>query len=137
VDLSQIAVALLGAVVGAGGALVAGVVLQRREGTRRARNAARALWFELRSNEVCVLLARDHGQFLPLSRTTYERLLPDLAGWLRLDELETVAAPYQGHAGYDQAWHDASLPPALRGEILARLVKAHDEATRLLGARVA
>src|SRR3712207_10268 len=104
-DAGQLVVPFLGAVLGSTGTLAVGLLLQRRDARSRARSAGRAVWFELRNNAQCVELARDHAQFLPLSRTAFERLLPDLATWLPLTELEVVATPYQGHAGYDQAWH--------------------------------
>lgn len=133
--VESIGLALFGAFVGAAGWLVVGLFLQRRDAVRRARSAARAVWFELRNNTLNVELARDHGQFLPLSRTTFDGLLPDLATWLPLDELEAVARPYQGHAGYEQAWRDDRLPTAVRGKLLSNLVEVHEGAANVLAGR--
>jgi hypothetical protein len=134
-DFERLSLALFGAVVGSAGWLVVGMYLQRRDATRRARSGARAVWFEVRNNTLNVELARDHGQFLPLSRVTFERLLPDLAAWLPLQELESVARPYQGHAGYEQAWRDESLPSPVRAAILGGLVDAHRAASDVLAQR--
>lgn len=129
-DLERVGLAAFGAIVGAAGWLVVGLFLQRREAERRARSAARAVWFELGINALSVELARDHAVFTPLSRATFDRLLPDLALWLPLGELEIIARAYQGHAGYEQAWRDPALPESVRPEILAGLAtaqrKAHD-----------
>ncbi len=134
-NLESIGLALFGALVGAAGWLVVGLFLQRRDAMRRARNAARAVWFELRNNTLNVELARDHGHFLPLSRATFDGLLPDLAAWLPLDELEAVARPYQGHAGYEQAWRDDRLPTTVRATLLSNLVEVHEGAAKVLAGR--
>jgi len=134
-DLEKVGLALFGAVIGSAGWLVVGLFLQRRDAARRARSAARAVWFELRGNTINVELARDHGQFLPLSRATFERLLPDLAAWLPLPQLETVARPYQGHAGYEQAWRDEDLPGPVRTALLTNLVDVHNLAADTLASR--
>lgn len=134
-DLERIGLALFGAVVGAGGWLVVGMYLQRRDVVGRARSAARAVWFELRNNEVNVELARDHAQFLPLARATFDRLLPELAAWFQLEQLEAVARAYQGHAGYEQAWHDERLPEPVRRQVLSSLLEAHRLAADILAGR--
>jgi hypothetical protein len=134
-DLEKIGLALFGAIIGSAGAMIAGLYLQRRDATRRARSAARAVWFELRNNTLNVELARDHGQFLPLSRATFDRLLTDLTVWLPLAELEVVASPYQGHAGYEQAWRQEALPPTIRAAILVNLVEGHHRGADVLAAR--
>jgi len=133
-DLGQVGFVLFGAVVGALGSVVVGVFLQRRETESRARSAARAVWFEIGINAVAIELARDHGVFTALTRSSFERLLPDLAIWLPLDELRIVAGAYQGQAGYEQAWRDASLPAPVRRELLSRLADAtHAAHDRLAG----
>ena len=79
---------------------------------------------------VGIELARDHGVFAPLSRSTFDRLLPDLAIWLPLEDLRAIALAYQGHAGFEQAWHDTTLPQPVRQQLLGRLAdvthQAHD-----------
>ena len=133
-DLGQVGFVLFGAVVGALGSIVVGVFLQRRDAESRARSAARAVWFEIGINAVAIELARDHGVFTPLTRSSFDRLLPDLAIWLPLDELRLVAGAYQGQAGYEQAWRDASLPATVRRELLSRLADAtHDAHDHLAG----
>lgn len=133
-DLGQVGFVLFGAVVGALGSVAVGVFLQRRESDSRARSAARAVWFEIGINAVAIELARDHGVFTPLTRSSFDRLLPDLAIWLPLDELRLVAGAYQGHAGYEQAWRDTSLPEPVRRQLLARLAEAtHGAHDRLAG----
>jgi len=133
-DVERIGLAVFGAFVGALGWLVVGMFLQRRDAERRARSAARAVWFEIGINAVGIELARDHGVFTALSRSSFDRLLPDLATWLPLDELEVIAGAYQGHAGYEQAWRDTSLPEAVRRALLSRLAEAtRDAHDRLAG----
>jgi hypothetical protein len=134
-DAEKIGLALFGAVVGATGWLVVGMYLQRRDAGWRARSGARAVWFELGINRVAVDLALDHRVFTPLSRATFERLLPDLAMWLPFEDLEVVARAYQGHAGYEQAWREADLPDAVRDGVLSALATAHAEAHNRIGRR--
>jgi hypothetical protein len=67
----------------------------------------RAVYFELDVNCLSLTVARDYGSFVPLGWASFERLLPDLAAWLTVEELQTVASAYLGHAGYGR-------PPAIR-----------------------
>ena len=141
-ELGQIAFALFGAAIGATGSIVVGLTLQRRDREARARSAARAVWFEIGINAVSIELARDHGVYSSLSRSSFDRLLPDLAMWLPLDDLKAIAIAYQGHAGYEQASHDATLPEPVRRQLLGRLADvthhAHDRlAVRAFGSDAA
>ena len=117
VDLSAIGFAVFGAIVGALGSILAGLLLQRREGEARSRAAARAVWFEIGINAVAIDVARDHEVFSALSRSSFDRLLPDLATWLPLDDLQLIALAYQGHAGYEQAWRDTTIPQPVRHQV--------------------
>ena len=134
-DAERVALAAVGAMLGAAGWLVVGLFLQRRDAVRRARSAARAVWFELGINAVTVELARDHGVFSPLSRASFERLLPDLAVGLPLAELAVIARAYEGHPGYEQAWRDPSLPEEIRQQILGNVAGAQRTAHERLARR--
>jgi hypothetical protein len=134
-ELGQLASALVGAFLGGVVTLTVGLTLQRRDRAARARSAARAVWFELGINAVGIELARDHGVFAALSRSTFDRLLPDLAIWLPLDDLKAVALAYQGHAGFEQAWHDTTLPEAVRTQLLGRLAEVTHQAHDRIAAR--
>ncbi len=78
-ELAQIVTLLLGAFFGALGWLVVGLFIARRQYERQAKNAARAVYFELDVDRINVELARDHGHFQPLVRSSFDRLLPELA----------------------------------------------------------
>jgi ketosteroid isomerase-like protein len=109
VDLERLAIGVAGAMVGVIGWLFVGLYIQRRDHHLRAQAAARAVYFELELNAVNVDVAREHGQFGPLTRATFDRLLPEVATWLAPAELRSLVTAYQGHAGYDQAARDGSL----------------------------
>lgn len=64
-DVDRIVPGIIGAVVGVLGWLLVGVYMQRRQFGRQAKNAGRALYFELLLNRMNVVLARDYGSFLP------------------------------------------------------------------------
>ena len=81
-DLERLFLAILGAVVGVLGWLLVGLYINRREYARRARNAGRAVYFELVANQLAVFTALTYGSWGQLSRATYDRLLPELATWL-------------------------------------------------------
>ena len=134
-QVDQLASALVGAFLGGVVTLLVGLTLQRRDRASRARSAARAVWFELGINVVSIELARDHGVFTDLSRSTFERLLPDLATWLPLDDLRAIALAYQGHAGYEQAWHAPDLPAPVRTALLGRLAEVTHQAHARIAAR--
>lgn len=109
-----------------------GLFIQRQQVARVARNAARAVYFELAVNAIAVTLARDHGVFQPLARTTFDRLLPELAALLSMDDMQTVAQAYMGHAGYDQLQRDPGLRAEVRRTILSRADEQHRSATAVL-----
>ena len=131
----QVASALIGAFFGAFGWLLVGLYMQRRSNDRQARNAARAVYFELTVNRINVDVALNHGVFQPLGRASFERLLPELATWLRADELETLTRAYMSHAGYQQLQTDASVPEPVRNGLLTRLAREHMAAIEAIAQR--
>lgn len=84
--------AFIGAFFGAAGWLVVGLFIQRNQLTRVAGNSARAVYFELAVNAIAVGLARQHGVFQPLARGTFDRMFPELAALLSMDDLQKVAS---------------------------------------------
>jgi hypothetical protein len=134
-NADQILSALIGAFFGASGWLVVGLYMQRRQHERQARNAARAVYFEIEVNRIDVDIALRHGAFQPLSRASFERLLPELATWLTADELQTMARAYMSHAGYEQSNRDESIPTAVRTALLQRILEEHATASALLRRR--
>lgn len=134
-DLERLFIGVLGAFVGVVGWLFVGMYIQRRQFDRQARNAARAVYFEVGANHLAIFLAREYGAFGHLGRSTYDRLLPELATWLPAEELQALALAYLGHAGYDQAASDPDLPPPLRQRQLAALSDAHRTAVELVRRR--
>jgi hypothetical protein len=86
-ELDRFLPGLIGAVVGVVGWLLVGVYMQRRQFARQAMNAGRAVYFELLINRMNVVVARDLGSFVPLSRSSFDRLLPELATWLPAEPL--------------------------------------------------
>ncbi len=135
-DFERIAPVIIGAVFGALGWLFVGLYMQRKANDRLARNAGRAVYFELAMNEIDVEVANTHGVFGQLRRGAFDRLLPELATWLEPDELETVVRAYMSHAGYDQAQRDEKLPPPVKTALLKRVLEEHATATSLLRKRV-
>jgi len=131
-DADRLVTAFIGAFFGAAGWLVVGLFIQRQQVARVARNSARAVYFELAVNAIAVTLARDHGVFQPLARSTFDRLLPELAALLSMDELQTVAQAYMGHAGYDRLQRDPGLPAEVRRTIVSRADEQHRSATAVL-----
>jgi len=131
----QVLSALIGALFGAAGWLLVGLYMQRRLHERQARNAARAVYFELEVNRIDVDVALRHSAFQPLSRSSFERLLPELATWLRADELETLARAYMSHAGYEQLHREPSIPAPVRTALLQRIFDEHVAASAVLRAR--
>ncbi len=126
---------IIGAFVGVIGWLAVGMYIQRRQFLRQARSAARAVYFELDVNRVAILVARDLGSFTPLDRSSFERLLPELATLFPAGELRTIVSAYMAHAGYQQAAADDRLPAAVRAQLLQAILTAHDEALDVLRAR--
>jgi len=134
-NLSLLLPGILGAFVGVIGWLFVGIYIQRRQFMRQAKNGARAVYFEIEMNHVTVQVARQYGSYAPLSRTSFERLLPELATWLRPDQLQTVVTAYLGHAGYDQASSDSEFPPELRVQALTGILESQERALDLLRAQ--
>jgi hypothetical protein len=132
VEVSQFVTALVGAFFGAAGWLLVGLYMQRKNNERLARNAARAVYFELAMNEIDIDVAVAHGVFGPLRRGSFDRLLPELATWLEVDELEVIARAYMSHAGYEQTQRDDKLPPPVRAALLGRVLSEHRAASSLL-----
>ena len=124
-ELDRFLPGILGAVVGVVGWLLVGVYMQRRQFARQAMNAGRAVYFELLINRMNVVVARDFGSFLPLGRSSFDRLLPELATWLPAEPLQTVVGAYMGHAGYESARSQQDAPAELRRAALDALEAAH------------
>ncbi|TMG68691.1 MAG: hypothetical protein E6H81_12110 [Chloroflexi bacterium] len=131
-DIEHLLPGIIGAFVGVVGWLLVGLFIQRRQFMRQARNAARAVYFELDVNRMNVEVARDYGSFTPLNRSSFERLLPELATLIGPAELRTIVSAYIAHAGYQQASTDSELPPDVRREALAAILDAHREALDVL-----
>jgi hypothetical protein len=134
-DLEHLLPGIIGAFVGVIGWLAVGLFIQRRQFIRQARNAARAVYFELDVNRMNVEVARDYGSFTPLNRSSFERLLPELATLIAPGELRTIVSAYIAHAGYQQAASDQELPPAVRREALSAILDAHRDALDVLRRR--
>ena len=127
---------IIGAFVGALGWLIVGLFIQRQQFARQAKNAARAVYFELDSNTANVQFAVDLGAFTPLARSSYERVLPELATWLPPEELRLVVTAYMSHAGYQQLSSDGEVPDEVRRQVLAEILETNRRARELLGRRV-
>lgn len=125
IELDRFLPGVIGAVVGVVGWLLVGVYMQRRQFARQAMNAGRAVYFELLINRMNIVVARDLGSFLPLGRSSFDRLLPELATWLDADALQTVVGAYMCHAGYESARSQLDAPPELRRSALDALEAAH------------
>jgi hypothetical protein len=136
IPVPQLLVGITGAIVGVIGWLFVGIYIQRREARRRARNAGRAVYFELGANLLAVFTALEYGMYGPLGRATYEQLLPELATWLPADELQALALAYLGQGGYRQVSEADDLPVEARHAALTALLEAHRVALDLLRGRV-
>ena len=123
---------IIGSFVGVMGWLLVGLYIQRRQFMRQARNAAKAVYFELDVNRAALSVARDHGHFADLDRSSFERLLPELATLLPAAELKTVVDAYMTHAGYRQLASRDSLPGDVRRAALAAMADAHERALATL-----
>ena len=134
-ELEALVPGIMGAFVGVIGWLFVGIYIQRRQFIRQARNAARAVYFELDVNRVAVAVARDFGSFTPLDRTPFERLLPELATLLSPAELRSIVSAYMAHAGYRQASASDQLPAEVRARALDSILVAHEQALETLLAR--
>ena len=110
--------------------------MQKRAHDVQARNAGRAVYFELTANRMTVFIAVEYGVFGGLARSTYERLLPELATWLPAAELQALVLAYLGHGGYEQAATDTEVPSNVRQAALSGLLDAQEVALGLLRPRV-
>lgn len=135
-ELVQLVPGIIGAFVGVIGWLFVGIYIQRRQFMRQARNAARAVYFEVDVNRVAVSIARDFGSFTPLDRTSFERLLPELATLFEPAELRRIVSAYMAHSGYHQASSEADqLPADVRRHALDGILTAHEQALETLRSR--
>jgi hypothetical protein len=135
VELSQLLALMVGAFFGAFGWLLVGLFLSRKANERSSRSAARAVYFELAMNEIDIDVAAKHGVFNQLRRSSFDRLLPELATWLEADELESIARAYMSHAGYEQAQRDEKLPQAVKAAVIGRVLAENTQASDLLRRR--
>ncbi len=136
VSVQQLLTGMTGALVGVIGWLFVGIYIQRRDARRRARNAGRAVYFELGANLLAIFTALEYGMFGPLSRASYDQLLPELATWLPADELQALALAYLGQGAYAQITEQQDLPVDARRMSLGALRDAHRVALDLLRKRV-
>lgn len=136
IPVPQLIVGITGAIVGVIGWLFVGIYIQRREARRRARNAGRAVYFELGANLLAVFTALEYDMFGPLSRASYDQLLPELATWLPASELQALVLAYLGQGAYSQVSQQEGLPAEARSASLGALLEAHRVALDLLRSRV-
>ncbi len=123
-------------VCGALGWLLVGLYMARRQHARSAKNAGRAVYFELEMNRMSVEVALEYGAFTPLGRSSVDRLLPELATWLAPEELQTIVAAYLSHVGYGQLSEENALPGDLRRQAMAGILGAQEQALALIRRRV-
>src|SRR5256712_13909218 len=124
-DIDRLLPGLIGAFVGVVGWLLVGLFIQRRQFIRQARNAARAVYFELDVNRMNVEVARDYGSFTPPNRSSFERLLPELATHIGPGELRTILLPHNPPAGYPHGSTAFRLPPPVRRATPPAVPAAH------------
>jgi hypothetical protein len=134
-ELRDLLPGIIGSFVGVLGWLLVGIYIQRRQFMRQARNAAKAVYFELDVNRVVVTVALDHGSFTPLNRSSFDRLLPELATALSASELKSVVSAYMAHAGYAQMSESAEVPAPVRLAALGEIARLHDAALSILAVR--
>jgi hypothetical protein len=132
VSFEQLFAAAIGAFFGASGWLLVGLYMSRRQAVLQARNAARAVYFELAMNAIDIKVAADHMVFQPLRRQSFDRLLPELATGLAAEDLEVIVRAYMSQAGYEQAQRDEKLPNQVRAAVLQTVLVQHRAATDLL-----
>jgi hypothetical protein len=134
-DFEKLFIGAFGALIGVIGWLFVGLYIQRRAKDRAAREAARVVYFELVANHLNVYTALEYGAFGPLTRTSFDRLLPELAAWLPIEELQAVSVAYMSQAGYDQVGREEGIPREVRRQSLLAIHDAHRTAVQLLRAR--
>lgn len=133
-ELRDLLPGVIGSFVGVMGWLLVGLYIQRRQFMRQARNAAKAVYFELDVNRMSITVAHDHGLFADLDRSSFERLLPELATLLPAGDLRTVVDAYMTHAGYRQLASREDLPADIRRTALGTFLEVHTRALSKLGA---
>ena len=133
-ELRDLLPGIIGSFVGVMGWLLVGLYIQRRQFMRQARNAAKAVYFELDVNRSTIGVAREHGLFADLDRTSFERLLPELATLLPAQDLRAVVDAYMTHAGYRQLASREDLPADVRRAALATFADTHLRALATLRA---
>ena len=134
-ELKDLLPGIIGSFVGVMGWLVVGIYIQRRQFVSQARNAGKAVYFELDVNRTALSVADEVGSFTPLNRSSFERLLPELSSLLSATELKAVVAAYMAHAGYQQVSEAGSLPEGVRHGALAEILRLHREALDTLAPR--
>jgi hypothetical protein len=134
--LERILIGVVGAFVGVIGWLFVGIYIQNLNHSRAARDAGRAVYFELGANDLAVFMALQYGSFALLNRSTFDRLLPELATWLPAPELQALVLAYLGQGGYAQLAEEEALPEEARKAALEALLEAHRVALELLRKRV-
>ena len=134
-ELRDFLPAIIGSFVGVMGWLLVGLYIQRRQFVRQGRNAAKAVYFELYVDLATIGVARDHGLFADLDRSSFERLLPELATLLSGRELRSVVDAYMTHAAYRQVASRDDLPAEVRRAALAAYVDVHERALVTLRSR--
>jgi hypothetical protein len=136
IPVPQLVVGITGAIVGVIGWLFVGIYIQHRASLRSARNAGRAVYFELGANLLAIFTALEYDLFGPLSRASYDALLPELATWLPADELQALALAYLGQGAYGQLSEEEAIPAEAKSQALNALLDAHQTALDLLRHRV-
>ncbi|MDQ4034857.1 MAG: hypothetical protein M3153_02920 [Chloroflexota bacterium] len=131
-ELRDLLPGIIGSFVGVMGWLLVGLYIQRRQFVRQARNAAKAVFFELDVNLAAISVARDHALFADLDRSSFERLLPELATLLTAADLRTVVDAYMTHAGYRQLASREDLPTEVRRAALGAFADVHHRAIAAL-----
>ena len=126
-ELRDVLPGIIGSFVGVMGWLLVGMYIQPRQFVRQARNAAKAVYFELDVNRASMEVAREHALFADLDRTSFERLLPELATLLPAPDLRTVVDAYMTHAGYRQI-ASQSLPADVRRAAMDTFLDVHRRA---------
>ena len=127
---------VVGATCGALGWLAVGLYMTRRQNLRAAMNAGRAVYFELAMNRMSVEVALEYASFAPLGRSSFDRLLPELATWLEPEQLQTIVAAYMAHIGYGQLSTTQGLPEAVRRQALTGILGTQVRAMDLMRTHV-
>lgn len=133
-ELRDLLPGIIGSFVGVMGWLLVGLYIQRRQFRRQARNAAKAVYFEMDVNLATISVARDHGLFSDLDRSSFERLLPELATLLSGGDLRVVVDAYMTHAGYRQLAARTDLPADVRRSALQAFADVHQGGLQVLRA---